>query len=209
MAELRVVEDLAAAAAELFIAKRPRTVALSGGQTPRATYESLASLTEFPWESVDFFFGDERCVPPDDSDSNFRMANETLLSKVPSKSHPMSDCDPGAYEKELAEVFGSGVPKFDLVFLGLGEDGHTASLFPDDPALEVVDRNVMLVERPDHQRITLTFPVLNAAKLAVFLVEGKEKQPVLAQLMSGADIPAARVDAATVLVLADSEAAGG
>ncbi|MEX0991560.1 MAG: 6-phosphogluconolactonase [Actinomycetota bacterium] len=203
--ELRVATDLPGEATRLFLETAPRTVALSGGSTPRATYEELAKHPA-AWERVEVFFGDERCVPPDDPASNFRMADETLLSHVPARAHPMTGCDPESYETELASVFGPGVPAFDLIFLGLGEDGHTASLFPGDPALEVTDRNVVLVERPDHRRMTLTYPVLNAAHLAVFLVSGAAKQQTLLEMLSASGIPAAGVRAERVVVLADPEA---
>jgi 6-phosphogluconolactonase len=205
--DLRVVDDLAAAAVDLFLEAAPKTVALSGGSTPRPVCERMAE-TPYPWDEVDVFFGDERCVPADHPDSNFAMANHALLSKVPARVHAMVACDPDGYEDALRSVFGpEGVPRFDFVFLGLGEDGHTASLFPGDPALEVTDRWVVLVERPDHTRMTLTLPVLNAARLAVFLVEGEAKRAPLHQLMADGDIPAARIQAERVIVLADRAAA--
>lgn len=157
---------------------------------------------------MDVFFGDERCVPQDDPASNFRMAHEVLLAHVAARVHSMAGCDPSGYERELGSVFGAGVPRLDLVFLGLGEDGHTASLFPGDPALQVTDRWVALVDRPDHARMTLTIPVLSAARLAVFVVSGAGKREALARLRSGADIPASRVRAERVVVVADHEAAG-
>lgn len=205
--ELRVVEDVASAAADLYTGVSPRTVALAGGSTPRRAYETISRL-EYPWEQTHFFFGDERCVPLDDPDSNFRMASESLLSKVPAISHPMTGCDPAAYEEELARVMGLGLPTLDLVFLGLGEDGHTASLFPRDAALEVSDRNVVVVERADHRRMTLTLPVLSAARVAVFLVSGAAKQWALTELLAGGDIPASMVDAERTVVIADAAAAG-
>lgn len=198
---------MAEAGARLFLAAAPRTVALAGGSTPAGFYERLAELP-YPWSGVEVFFGDERCVPADHPDSNLRMARETLLSRVSARVHPMTGCDPEAYERELAEVFGTGVPRFDLVLLGLGEDGHTASLFTGDPALDVLDRWAVLVDRPDHRRMTLTLPVLSAARLAVFLVEGASKRRPLAGLRDGEDLPAARVDAERVVVLADAAAAG-
>jgi len=203
--ELRVVDDLPAAAVDLFLEAAPKTVALSGGSTPRTMCERLAE-TPYPWDEVDVFFGDERCVPADHPDSNFAMANHALLSKVPARVHAMVACDPGGYEEALRSVFGEDVPRFDLVFLGLGEDGHTASLFPGDPALDVTDRWAVLVERPDHTRMTLTLPVLDAARLAVFLVGGEGKRGPLEQLLRDGDIPAARVHAERVVVLADRAA---
>jgi 6-phosphogluconolactonase len=205
--ELRVVDDLAVAAADLFVEVAPRTVALAGGRTPRRLYERLASL-EYPWHRVDVFFGDERCVPPEHPDSNFRMAQETLLSKVPARVHrmPGESCDAFGYERELRAALG-GALGIDLVILGLGEDGHTASLFPGDPALEESERLVVRVERPDHPRLTLTLPILSAAPLALFLVEGEGKREAVRGLLTGADIPAARVAAVRVVVLADAAAA--
>jgi 6-phosphogluconolactonase len=206
--ELVVVDDIAAAAADRFVALRPRTVALAGGSTPRLLYERLA-ICSFPWADTDIFFDDERCVPPEHEASNFRMANEALLAKVPARVHRMrgETCDAAAYEDELSNVFGTGLPQFDLVLLGLGEDGHTASLFPGDPALDVTDRWVVRVERPDHARLTLTLPVLSAAKAVMFLVSGASKRAALRNLLAGADIPAARVRAEQVIVIVDREAA--
>lgn len=198
---------MAETGARLFLEAAPRTVALAGGSTPAGLYERLAELP-YPWSGVEVFFGDERCVPADHPDSNLRMAAETLLSHVSARVHPMTGCDPEAYERELTDVFGAGVPRFDLVLLGLGEDGHTASLFPGDPALDVLDRLAVLVDRPDHRRMTLTLPVLSAARLAVFLVAGASKRRALTGLRDGEDLPATRVVAERVVVLADASAAG-
>jgi 6-phosphogluconolactonase len=154
---------------------------------------------------------DERCVAPDHPDSNFRMAQESLLGKVPARvlRMPGDKCDPSAYEREIEAVLGQGLPVFDLVILGLGQDGHTASLFPGDPAMEIQDRWVARVNRPDHARLTLTLPVLSAAKTALFLVSGKEKQAAVHDLVGGTDSPAARVAARRVVIVADEAAAGG
>ncbi|MEX2159713.1 MAG: 6-phosphogluconolactonase [Dehalococcoidia bacterium] len=205
-----MVDDLAREGAALFLAVRPRTVALAGGATPRRLYERLAQL-DHPWGETDVCFGDERCVPPDHPDSNFRMAHEALFSRVRARVHRMhgETCDPARYEEELASIFDSDPPRFDLVFLGLGADGHTASLFPGDPALDERERWVVRVEREDHARLTVTLPVLSAAKTAVFLVSGEAKREALRLLMACADIPAARVAADRVIVLADRAAAGG
>ncbi len=209
-AELAIVADSAAAGADRFLALQPRTVALAGGSTPQALYERLATC-KYPWPETEVFFGDERCVPPDHPDSNYRMAQEALLSKVQARVHrmPAELCDPARYEEELATVFGSELPRFDLIFLGLGADGHTASLFPGDPALDERERWVVRVERDDHARLTMTLPVLSAAAAVVFLVSGEAKRDALRQLMAGADIPAARVSAKRVIVLADDAAAEG
>jgi 6-phosphogluconolactonase len=205
--ELRIVEDLAAAFADVFLEVAPRAVSLAGGNTPRPCYEHLASL-EYRWNEVDVFFGDERCVPPEHPDSNFRMASDALLSRIPARGHrmPGESCDAAAYERQLREVLGPH-PAMDLAVLGLGEDGHTASLFPGDPALEETKRLVVRVERPDHPRLTLTLPVLSASPVAVFLVEGERKREALRLLLIGADIPAARVTAERVVILADPTAA--
>ena len=209
--ELCVTEDLVGDAVRLFLEVVPRTVALSGGSTPKAVYEALAR-TAYPWHQVDVFFGDERCVPADHPDSNFRMANEALLSKVDARVHSMVGCDADAYTRQLEEVFGAGVPRFDLLFMGIGDDGHTASLFPGSPALDVTDRLVVNVEHPgmppEHPRLTLTFPVFAAARVALFLVAGEEKRVALGKLMAGDEsIPAARVHSERVIVLADPSAA--
>jgi 6-phosphogluconolactonase len=141
------------------------------------------------------------------------MANEALLSKVPARAHPMSDCDAGAYEREMREVFGDVEwPSLDLDLLGIGDDGHTASLFPGKPALDVTDRWLVNVPEPGMPpavpRLTMTFPVHDASKLALFLVSGEGKRERLRQLMAGEDIPAARIRAQRVIVLADRAAAG-
>ncbi len=207
--ELHVVDDVAAAAEQLFLELAPRTVALAGGSTPKALYERLA-VVDYPWHATEVFFGDERCVPPDHPDSNYNTANAALLSKVQARVHRMRGESPdGAalYEDALTSVFGPGIPEFDLVLLGLGEDGHTASLFPGDPALDVTDRRVVRVVRPDYERLTLTLPVLSAAKVALFLVTGANKARRLRELLDEGDIPAARVLARRVLVVADRDAA--
>lgn len=206
--QLVVARDIAAAAAERFLQIAPRTVALAGGSTPRRLYQRLAGCA-FPWPETDVFFGDERCVPADHAGSNFRMASEALLASVSAKVHRMcgESCAAAAYETELRAVFGDRLPAFDLVLLGLGEDGHTASLFPDDAALQERKRWVVRVERPDYARMTLTLPVLSAAQTAIFLVAGAAKREALRQLLAGGEIPAARVQAKRIIVIADEEAA--
>ena len=205
--ELRVAGDLAAETVAVFEESSPRDIALAGGATPEPVYRRLAGL-RYPWHEVDAFFTDERCVAPDHPDSNRAMAHRALLSKVDARGHPMLECDAEGAERELREHFGEGVPEFDLVFLGLGADGHTASLFPGDPALEERARLVVRVERPDHPRLTLTLPVLSAARLAVFLVSGKGKREALRRMLDGDPaIPAARVASERVVALADPAAA--
>ncbi len=194
--------ELARAAAETFVEEAAKsirekggfTVALAGGSTPKALYELLA--TEYrdalEWEEIHAFFGDERIVPPDHEDSNYRMAQHALLSQVPvgSVRRMRGELDPreaaALYEQELRTFFG-GPPRFDLVLLGIGEDGHTASLFPNTPALDVTDRFVVEnpVEKLGTVRLTLTLPAINAAKRLVFLVAGEGKAGALEKVLEG------------------------
>jgi len=188
------------------------TLALSGGATPRTTYMRLAvppHADAMPWDRTWVFFGDERCVPPDHPESNYGMANETLLGKVPLpparvfRMRGEAD-DPeaaaGEYARTLTEVFATRrgeLPRFDLILLGMGLDGHTGSLFPGSPALKEVFRTVAAVHAAAAaipQRLTLTFPVLNAAADVIFLVSGAEKaKAVKTALGEGASLPAAMV----------------
>jgi 6-phosphogluconolactonase len=212
-AELRVTDDLVGDAERIFLEAPHRTVALSGGSTPRQVYERLAS-DPTSWSGVEVFFGDERCVPADHPDSNFKMANDAVLSKVDARVHSMVGCDADAYISELEAVFGAvDVPRFDFLFMGLGEDGHTASLFPGKPAVEVTDRWVVNVQQPGMPpplpRLTLTLPIFDAARLALFLVSGESKRDALKKLVSGDEsVPSARVHSERVIVLADPAAAG-
>jgi 6-phosphogluconolactonase len=172
---------------------------LAGGSTPKAMYGVLAReyAGRIDWSRVHIFFGDERPVPPDHDDSNYKLASETLLDHVPIRSvHRMRgelppDEAATAYEKELRTFFGAeGVPRFDLILLGLGRDGHTASLFPETSALEVHDRLVVAnpVLKLDTTRITLTVPVINAARAVVFLVAGEDKAEAIEKILEeGAD----------------------
>lgn len=207
MAELVVTDDLVGVAVGEFLKAAPRVLALAGGVTPRPFYERLASI-DYPWSEVDVLFTDERCVPADHPDSNVGMVDEVLLSRLdPSpRVHrmPGETCDPNTHEAELRRAFGA--LRLDLAVLGLGEDGHTASLFPGDPVLEERVRWVARIARPDHPRLTLTVPVLSSSRLALFLVAGEGKRDALARLMAGEDVPGARVAAERVLVLADRSA---
>ena len=173
------------------------SVALSGGNTPRAVYSILASEhKDLPWARIHIFFGDERHVPPDHPDSNFRMASESLLSKVPipekniHRVHAELDAAAAAeeYEQQLSSFFqlkDHDWPRFDLIFLGIGEDGHTASLFPGSKALNETSRRVVAnwVEKFKTFRITFTFPVLNHAAEVVFLVSGSGKAQILSEVL--------------------------
>jgi 6-phosphogluconolactonase len=202
------------------------SVALSGGNTPPAIYALLASRfrEEIPWASVHVFWGDERYVPPDDSRSNYRMAKETLLDRVPCPAaniHPMPthfptvDAAARDYETTLRSYFSTTWPRFDLVFLGLGPDGHTASLFPGSPALDERSRWVLPVLDPPAppMRLTLTLPVLSQSAHTYFLVSGSGKAKALHAAIAGtADphvCPAGGVrPAAGLLWWVDKDAAG-
>ena len=173
------------------------SVALSGGNTPRAVFSLLADEhKELPWDRIHVFFGDERHVPPDHPDSNFRMASESLLSKVPipeenvHRIHAELEPEDAAkdYDEQLAEFFqliNDDWPRFDLIFLGLGDDGHTASLFPGSSALSDLSSRVAAnwVEKLQTFRITLTFPVLNHAADVIFLVSGESKAQILSAVL--------------------------
>jgi len=188
--------DFAARAQEAIEESGRFAVALAGGSTPKATYEALARdhAEDVDWARVHVFFGDERTVPPDHEDSNYRMAHEALLSRVPVGGvHRMRGESPpaeaaAAYEEELRRFFGAGgSPSLDLILLGLGEDGHTASLFPETSALDVTDRLVVAnpVLKLETTRLTLTIPFINAAKAVTFLVAGEGKAEALREILEG------------------------
>lgn len=177
------------------------TVALSGGSTPRGLYALLATepyRVRVPWEKVHVFWGDERCVPPDDAQSNYKMAHDALLAHVsilPENIHRMrgeaADLDAAArdYEEEICAALGSAsaTPSFDLIHLGMGDDGHTASLFPHTQALCEGERMVAsnAVEKLATHRLTFTYPLLNAAAQVVFLACGDGKAAVLEKVLEG------------------------
>jgi 6-phosphogluconolactonase len=185
--------------AEAAVQERGRfAVALSGGNTPRSVYSLLASEhKQLPWDRIHVFFGDERHVPPDHPDSNFRMASESFLSKVPIPEKNIHriraelDVETAVteYDQQLHDFFrlvDHDWPRFDLIFLGIGEDGHTASLFPGSKALAEASRRVAAnwVEKFKTFRITLTFPVLNDASEVVFLVSGGSKARILSEILN-------------------------
>jgi 6-phosphogluconolactonase len=235
--EIIVCPDAAALArqgAEQFIARAGEAVAragrfaaaLSGGSTPAALY-SLLAAGEFrdrvDWPRVHLFWGDERCVHPEHPDSNFRMTREHLLERIqlpPENIHRMQgETEPvaaaTAYESELRKFFGAGLPRFDLVLLGLGEDGHTASLFPGSTALKETEHWVaaVYVDKLRSHRLTLTLPVINAAAHVAFLVAGASKAAIVKEMLGSANAssyPAAQVMPArgqlTWLIAADAAA---
>jgi 6-phosphogluconolactonase len=204
------------------------SVALSGGSTPKSLYELLASgsIPNIPWDKIFFFFGDERFVPPDHPDSNYRMAREAgLFAKVPD-DHVFrvrteeKDADTAAldYEQTLRKFFGlrpGELPRFDLVLLGLGPDGHTASLFPGTAALNEKSRLVVAnwIEKFQTYRITLTLPVLNHAACIVFLVSGQDKAKIVREVLENenANLPSQKVHPANgrLLWLLDGAAGSG
>jgi 6-phosphogluconolactonase len=189
----RAAQTIVDAATDAVTARGRFMLVLAGGDTPRRTYERLAAPPRrdaMPWTKTFVFFGDERGVPLDNADSNFRMARETLLDHVPIPPDHVFAMEGGAadseacalaYARELTRVFGlkrGETPRFDLVLLGMGLDGHTASLFPGSPVLKEIFRPVAAVHAAAAaipQRITLTLPVLNAAAQVLFLVSGAEK----------------------------------
>ena len=187
-------------------------ISLSGGSTPKRLYETLANppfRDRFPWDKTQWFFGDERFVPADDKDSNFRMVREAMLSKVPVPRANIHAFDTSAptpeeaalrYDAMLKHIYGSETleptrPLFDVTLLGLGPDGHTASLIPGQPVLEERTAWVAAVAegRPE-ARLTLTYPALEASGAIAFLVTGTDKAEMLAHVRSGAeDVPAGRL----------------
>jgi 6-phosphogluconolactonase len=199
-------EDLARAAAEHFVARCREaverrgsfTVALSGGSTPKLLFELLADSNEpfrdqIPWPNIHFFWSDERHVPPDHPDSNYRMANEALLSHVNSIVHRIPSENPDAvaaaneYEQTIVQVTNQTLPRLDLIFLGLGTDGHTASIFPGSEVLHETKRLVAApyVEKFNSYRITMTLPLLNNGASVVFLVSGAEKAEIVKSVLEG------------------------
>jgi 6-phosphogluconolactonase len=228
-------DDLARTAAERLLARivqageRP-AIALTGGSSPEGLYRLLAQepyRSRIPWERVHWFIGDDRFVPPDSPLSNMGMARRLFLDRVkvpPANIHPIAtiaDSPQTAaqrYESELknfygAERFGPARPLFDLVLMGLGSDGHTASLFPGAPALEEKEHWVVGVDKahlaPFVPRVTLTFPALASAREMLFLVSGEDKRDILARVLAGEDLPAARAHCDGELVWLVDRAATG
>ena len=203
-AAAQLFSDVASkAAADRGIAR----IAISGGTTPETMFQLLADpaepfLKQVPWDRIELYWVDERCVPPDHSESNYRMTKEALLSKVPlpaERVHRMEgELDPevaaARYESVIRNTFrleGAETPTFDLVLLGMGDDGHTASLFPHTEALNEMSHIVVPnhVLQKDTWRITLTWPVINQGREVVFLIEGEEKAKVLHDVFLGSYQP--------------------
>ncbi len=209
---LATAADLFHAAAEEFVraartaigAQGRFTAALSGGSTPKALYSLLGTnYATFAWNRVFLFFGDERHVPPTDTESNYRMVNESLLTKIaiPAENvfhvpteNPDASVDASEYETQIRRFFElkpGEFPRFDLILLGMGPDGHTASLFPDSAALDEQSRLVVAnwVAKFNTYRITFTFPVLNRAAEVMFLATGSDKAETLRQVLEGKSTP--------------------
>jgi 6-phosphogluconolactonase len=216
--ELIVVDDLPGAFAARVIEafeRRPEDLfgfALCGGSTARPCYERLASdsADAIDWLSVNIYWGDERCVRPDDPSSNQFLGRQALLERVAAANavYPMN-CDegPDAYQLRLGEI-----GKLDVIHLGMGPDGHTASLFPGSPALDadpgqLVARNEDPSGQNPHPRMTLTFSGIARSRLVIFTVVGESKRRALQAVVDGADLPAGRVTADRVIWLVDRDAA--
>lgn len=200
------------------------SLVLSGGETPRTTYALLAEeffKEQIEWNRVKLFFGDERCVPENDAKSNYRMVNEVLLQHVsiprenifPIPTNYTPEGDAMKYEETLKENFPTPFPEFDFIFLGLGENGHTASLFPYTNILNEKIRWVkeVYVEEQKSFRISLTAPAINSAKEKVFLVSGKNKAKTLSDVLKGEHIPEkfpVQLIEGNIIWMVDGEAGG-
>jgi 6-phosphogluconolactonase len=212
---MQVLDDPAEAAVELLV-EGSGHLCITGGSTPRVAYERAASRRD-DWSGVDFWFTDERCVPPDHEHSNFRMANEALLSRATGATVHRMKGELGHVEGSLdyeREYEAAGEPVFDLILLGLGPDSHTCSLFPGDDAVGERDRPVVGVETPGMaplvSRITFTLPVVNASRRIVFLITGADNADAVARAFESPPDPAAPaslVDGEVTVLLDPSAAA--
>lgn len=232
--EIIVVEDAAAlaeSAARRFLARldgdtKRIAICLTGGSTPKQLYELLATpswRSRIPWPRIDWFIGDERCVPQAHSKSNFGMARRAFLDACApvTNMHPVPTTDPNSaattYQTLLREFYGAGTldpdrPLFDLVLMGIGPDGHTASLFPDYPATDEADRWVVGVPEvpvaPFVPRVTLTLPVLASCREMLFLVSGQDKRGIVTEALADEGLPASRArSSGTTIWLMDRAAA--
>ena len=230
MTETLVLEDPAGECASRLAAAAAAGshIALTGGSTPRVAYERLAGM-DVDWSGNTLWFGDDRCVPPDDELSNYRMAKEALLDRLPSEDEGgpavkriLGERGPHAgaddYERQLRATLGEELPRLDVVLLGLGPDAHVASLFPGQPTLEVQDRLAVGVEEagmePHVPRVSLTMPVINNARSVVFLVCGEGKSDAVARAFGDEPDPGApgsrvRPHSGELTVLLDAGAARG
>jgi 6-phosphogluconolactonase len=208
--EIEIVDDVAAAFARLVVDASPRSVALSGGETAEECYTALRAFAP-DWSAVDVFFSDERFVPSTDPDSNEGLARRSLLDYVqPRAIHSMFRPGPIEAAAEAYDELVRAAPPIDIVHLGLGPDGHTASLFPGSPTLAETERLVVAAgdaEHP-HPRLTFTFPGIARGRLVVVTVAGAGKRDAVERIRAGADLPAAHIRGDRVLWLGDRAALG-
>jgi 6-phosphogluconolactonase len=208
--EIEIVDDVAAAFARLVVDAAPRSVALSGGETAEQCYTALRALAP-DWSDVEVFLSDERFVPPTDPDSNEGMARRALLDHVrPRVIHPMFRPGPIEAAADAYDELVRAAPPIDIVHLGLGPDGHTASLFPGSPTLAETERLVVPAgdaEHP-HPRVTFTYPGIARGRLVVVTVAGAERRNAVERIRAGEDLPAARIRGDRVLWLGDRAALG-
>ncbi len=209
--ETRIVDDVPSAFVSLLLSEAPRSVALSGGELARECYEELRAA-EPDWSGVEVFFGDERFVPPDHPDSNEGMVRRALLDHVRTAAvHPMYRPVPIDEAASDYDALVRAAPPIGLVHLGLGPDGHTASLFPGSPALDETERFVVATgdDAHPHPRLTFTFPAIARGRLVVVTVAGEEKHDAIARIRAGEDLPGARIRGERVVWLGDRAALGG
>jgi 6-phosphogluconolactonase len=210
--EVRVVDDVPAAFCSVLASCAPRTLALSGGGTAERCYGALRESGGIEWEELTVLFGDERWVPVDHPDSNEGMARRVLLDHVPVRAvHSLRGAGVDlAAAADGYDALVASLGRIDVVHLGLGPDGHTASLFPGSPALEVDDRLVVATGDDLHPRprLTLTYPGIALGDVAVVTVEGEDKAEAWRRVQDGDDVPAARIQAGEVVWLVDPAAAG-
>jgi 6-phosphogluconolactonase len=218
--DLRVVDDVAGEVAQRLVdaAARGGHIALTGGSTPGVAYERAAGMSG-DWTRSVLWFGDDRCVPPDDDRSNYKLARQTLLDRVDATVHRIegeltTDQAADRYEQLLKSEVGGDVPVLDLILLGLGPDGHCGSIFPGKPAMKVRDRAVVGVPEaglePFVPRVTMTLPVFNAGREVLFMVTGESKADAVARAFGGEpreDTPASFVRPPKLTVLLDPPAA--
>jgi 6-phosphogluconolactonase len=207
---VQIVDNVALAFARLLAQEAPKSVALSGGETAQECYAAVRA-TGPDWSNVDVYFGDERFVAPDDPDSNEGMARRVLLDAVQPRSiHSMYQPVEIEEAARRYDALVSAAPAIELVHLGLGPDGHTASLFPGSPTLDETKRLVVTAGDDAHPRprLTFTFPAITRARMVVVTVAGAEKRDAVERIRSGEDLPAARIRGERVLWLGDRAALG-
>jgi 6-phosphogluconolactonase len=207
---VQIVDDVPLAFARLVMQETPRSVALSGGETAEQCYAAVRNAGA-DWSNVDVYIGDERFVGPDDPDSNENMARRVLLDAVkPRAIHSMYQPVPIEEAARRYDALIRSVPPIDLVHLGLGPDGHTASLFPGSATLDETERLVVPAgdDLHPHPRLTFTFPAIARARLVVVTVAGAEKRDAIERIRAGEDLPAARIRGERVLWLGDGAALG-